>query len=239
VKAVLLDAAGTLIRPREPVGETYAAVARQFGMALDPDELSKAFARVLDDMPDLAFHWSSTSDLRRQERDWWQTLLDRVVGFRGSRAGGFDDFFLTLYGHYARGQAWECYPDVIAALKGLRARGCKLAVVSNFDSRLSGILRDLGIGDLMDVVVYSSGAGSAKPDPVIFKKALAALGVSAERAIHVGDSVRADIAGAAAAGIAGLLIRRGRLPAASSESVIGSLEDLLARADSVFPTRIS
>lgn len=226
---MLLDAAGTLIRPRDPVGETYAAAARQFGAEIDPGQLSRAFGAVFDHMPALAFDWTSMDELRHLERDWWRTLVGRVVARTGCDIRDFDGYFETLYQHYARGSAWECFPEVPAVLKALRAGGRKLAVVSNFDSRLPGILQDLGIRDQMDAVIYSSGAGSAKPDPAIFRQALVVLGVASQSAIHVGDSARADVAGAAAAGIAGLLIRRGHAAANGSETVIGSLAELLVR----------
>jgi putative hydrolase of the HAD superfamily len=233
-EAVLLDAAGTLIRPREPIEQTYAAAARRFGVELDPGKLLQSFDAVLDEMPDLAFHPRSTEHLHCKERGWWQDFVRRVVRLAGcSRGGDFDGFFETLYEHYAQSHAWECFFDVLPVLRALRAKDCKLAVVSNFDSRLPGILRDLGIWGYMDAVVYSSEAGSAKPDPAIFKKALAALGVPAEQALHVGDNPRDDVAGAAAAGIRGLLIRRDNLPlsGSGSDSVIGSLADLVVRSD--------
>jgi len=232
VKAVLLDAAGTLIRPREPVGETYAAAARRCGAELEADKLARAFKEVFGDMPDLAFEWTSMDGLRRQERDWWRMLVRRVVAGTGSSIGDFETFFASLYEHYAQVHAWECFPEVPAVLQGLRSRGCGLAVVSNFDSRLPGILQGLGIHSHMDAVIYSSRAGSAKPAPAIFRQALAALGVAPQRAIHVGDSLRADVDGAIAAGLSGLLIRRGHAPATASRQVIRSLDQLLVRIES-------
>jgi putative hydrolase of the HAD superfamily len=231
-EAVLLDAAGTLIRPREPVGETYAGMARRFGAKLDPELLSRAFPEVLADMPDLAFAWTSTAELQSRELDWWRTLVGRVLTRVGGSVRDFDGFFDSLYRYYAEGCVWECFPEVSSALTALQAQGCRLAVVSNFDSRLPGILNDLGLADSVDAIIYSSKAGSAKPDPAIFQAALAALRVSHEAAIHVGDSPQADVAGAAAAGIAGLLIRRGYVSEtgfeqATSEGVIGSLTELL------------
>jgi putative hydrolase of the HAD superfamily len=229
VGAVLLDAAGTLIRPSEPVGETYAAVARRCGAELEADKLAQAFKVVFGGMPDLAFEWTSMDELRRLERDWWRRLVHRVVACTGSSIGDFETFFETLYEHYAQVCAWECFPEVPAVLEGLRSRGCKLAVVSNFDSRLPAILQGLGIHGHMDAVIYSSRAGSAKPAPAIFRQALGALGVAPQRAIHVGDSLRADVDGAIAAGLTGLLIRRGHSPATASSQVICSLDQLLVR----------
>jgi putative hydrolase of the HAD superfamily len=229
VQAVLLDAAGTLIRPSEPVGETYAAVARRYGADLEADELTQAFGKVFGDMPDLAFEWTSMAELRRLERDWWRQLVQRVVGWTGSSIDDFDAFFETLYQHYAQGHAWQCFPEVPAVLQGLRTRGCKIAVVSNFDSRLPDILRAVGIHGYLDAVIYSSEAGSAKPAAAIFTRALAALGVAPQRAIHVGDSPGADLEGAMAAGVGGLLMRRGRVPATGTQQAIRSLDELLAR----------
>lgn len=237
--AVLLDAAGTLIRPSEPVGETYAAVARRYGVELEAEKLAQAFAEVFGDMPDLAFQWTSMGELRRLERDWWRMLVHRVVAWTGSSIGDFETFFETLYEYYAQGQAWQCFPEVPVVLEGLRNRGCKLAVVSNFDSRLPGILHEVGILDHMDAVIYSSEAGSAKPDPAIFRQALDALGVAPERAIHVGDNSGADVGGAIATGLEGLLIRRADPPAAGSDQVIRSLDELLVRVEGLDGCRAS
>jgi len=227
VETFLLDAAGTLISPREPVGVTYAAAAKRFGTELQAEKLAPAFTAVFGAMPDLAFEWTSMDELRRLEHDWWRELVQRVVAWTGSRIDDFDSFLETLYEHYAQGDAWECFPEVPATLEVLRNRGYKLAVVSNFDSRLPGILQAVGIHGHMDAVIYSSAAGSAKPDPAIFSCALAALGVGPEHVIHVGDSPGADVGGARAAGLAGVLIQRGHSSTAASGRVIRSLDELL------------
>lgn len=227
--AVLLDAAGTLIRPVAPVRETYYRTAERFGLTLDDGKLAQAFGEVFRDMPPLAFAWSSRDELQRLEREWWRTLVRRVIARAGSIPSDIDGFFNALYRHYAEGAAWECFPEVPRLLQGLRECGCKLAVVSNFDSRLPGILRALDLFDQVDAVVYSSEAGSAKPDPDIFDQALDALGVFPHRAIHVGDNAAADLAGAAAAGIVGVLIQRDRTQATVSPHEIVSLDALLPR----------
>lgn len=230
-RAILLDAAGTLIRPCEPVSETYAAVARRYGVDLDVEKLAQAFESVFRDMPELAFEWASLEELYEQERAWWRLLVLRVIDRTGNFSGDFDRFFAALYAHYGQGHAWRCFPEVPDALAGLRDKGYRLAVVSNFDSRLPGILRAVGIDGFMDAIIYSSRAGSAKPDPAIFRQALDALGIAPEQALHVGDSAEADVGGAIAAGLAALLIRRGQVPVAGSAQVIHSLDDLADRLE--------
>ena len=121
---------------------------------------------------------------------------------------GFDAYFDRLFAHYADAGAWQVYPEVPDVLAVLRARGVALAVVSNFDSRLSPLLEALGIASFFDAVVCSGEVGVAKPDRAIFAHALAALGVEAPEALHVGDSRKADYDGARAAGIDALLVDR-------------------------------
>ena len=224
----MLDAAGTLITPSEPVAVTYARVAKRYGAELDVGTLAQAFTEVFGDMPDLAFEWRSAEELHGLEREWWRTLVRRVVARTGTRMRGVDDYFETLYQHYAEGGAWKCFPEVTRVLEWLRGRGFKLAVVSNFDSRLPGILRALGVHPLLDAVIYSSEAGSTKPNPAIFRRALAALGVPPQQAVHVGDNATADVAGAADAGLTGVLIQRGDARVSRSPRVISSLDELPA-----------
>ena len=228
--AVLLDAAGTLIAPAVPVAETYVDLAREFGADPDPATLSRAFAEALAAMPALAFPFKSDEELHRLEYEWWRTLEARVVQRSGMTVDRFDGYFDRLYAYYASGAAWVCYPEVRIVLQQLRTDGYRVVVVSNFDSRLTGIFEDLGIEAFFDGVIYSSRAGSAKPDPDIFRQALSLASVAAERAVHVGDNPRADMDGARAMGIDGLLVDRTSRPRrAARDAVIDDLTGLLVR----------
>ena len=92
---------------------------------------------------------------------------------------------------------FEPEPGALEAVRRLERLGIALCVVSNWDVGLEEHLRALG---LRLPVVTSAEAGAPKPDPAVFRLALARLGVAADRALHVGDSP-ADEQGAAAAGM--------------------------------------
>ena len=206
-RAVLLDAAGTLIDVAGPLGDTYSGLAREFGGDLDPETLTTGFRIAFADTPPMAFPGLTGANLDRAERDWWRAVVDRVTRAAGG-VPAFDAYFDRLYAHYASAPAWRVYPEVPEVLQALRERGLRLAVVSNFDTRLPPLLDALGLATFFDAVVCSGEAGAAKPDGAIFARALAALGVEASEALHVGDSREADYEGARAAGIEALLVDR-------------------------------
>src|SRR5512132_2858322 len=78
---------------------------------------------------------------------------------------------------------FEAYPDVRPALRELRERGERLVAVSNWDCSLPEVLDRVGIGELLDGVVSSAGAGARKPDPAIFQRALELAGVGPDEAL--------------------------------------------------------
>ena len=116
------------------------------------------------------------------------------------------------------------HDDAIMFLRALRARGIRVALVSNCMENTRPLLSGLGVSALADVVVLSCEAGCAKPDARIYRQALDQLGVRAGAAVLVDDQP-AFCAGAAAVGITALQIARGREPprAAPGITVIGSL----------------
>jgi putative hydrolase of the HAD superfamily len=226
---VTLDAGGTLFAVAEPVGRTYARLAARHGLGVAADRLERAFDAAFRATPPLAFPGASPARLADRERAWWHALVRRAFGAAAAHAS-FDACFAELFAHYGRAAAWRVFPEVPDALAALRARGLRLAVVSNFDGRLPGLLAALGLGALFDAVVYSSRAGAAKPAPAIFAAALAALGEAPDAVVHVGDGVEADVGGARAAGLRAVLVdRAGLRPVAPADvTVIASLAALPA-----------
>jgi putative hydrolase of the HAD superfamily len=207
VEAVTLDAAGTLIAAAEPVGRTYARSAARHGIALAADDAERNFREALAAAPPLAFPGADARRLAEHERAWWRAVVRRAFG-PAVHAASFDACFAELFAHYGRPEAWRVFPEVPATLRLLRARGLRLAVVSNFDARLLPVLAGLGLDSLLDLVVHSSAEGVAKPRPAIFLGALGALGVSPAAALHAGDGLVADVEGARSAGMAAVLVDR-------------------------------
>ncbi len=205
LRGVLFDAAGTLIAPREPVGATYARMARGFGVEISGWRLNDAFRRMLAQAPPMVFPGRTIAEVEALERAWWRELVrgsfHAADSALAARFYELDACFEALFAHYADARAWTAVAGSHALLRSLRARGLATGVVSNFDRRLHGILDGLELTGLLDVVALPSDAGAAKPDVAIFEWALRRLDLAASQALFVGDDVREDVEGARAAGL--------------------------------------
>ncbi len=102
------------------------------------------------------------------------------------------------------------FPDHHASLLEALADRAKLGLCSNF-SRSETALEVLATGGFtphLGAVVISDAVGWRKPSAAIFEETLARLGVAPEETLHVGDSLRADVGGAASLGIRNVWITR-------------------------------
>jgi putative hydrolase of the HAD superfamily len=200
---VLFDAAGTLIRPRESVGTTYARLARGHGVVISAWRLDDAFHRVLDKAPPMLFPDAPETEVPDLERAWWRECVRQVFRAADSSARADDELalFEALWSWFASPQAWEALPSAHATLRSLRAAGVTTAVVSNFDGRLPALLAGMGLLALLDGVFLPGNTGAAKPDAAIFLAATRALGLEPARCIYVGDHPERDVAAARAVGM--------------------------------------
>ena len=230
IRAITFDARGTLLRVRFPVGETYAAVARRHGAELSTEAIQAAFFDVFPGMPPLAFPPMSDDALFAREYEWWRNLVERVVAAAEQKVDDFDKFFNELFAIYRGAEAWKPYREAASVLCLLRSAGYKLALVSNFDSRIEQVLVSLNLSIWFDAVVFSSRAGVPKPHPGIYERALAELDVEPAETLHVGDDLIKDWEAARAVGMDAILIdRNGRYTGRTPKEcqVIEDLEGLL------------
>ncbi|MBX3327947.1 MAG: HAD-IA family hydrolase [Nitrospira sp.] len=210
IRVVFFDAADTLFHVQGSVGEIYLQHAVKFGFLQKSDSLAAitlAFRRAFREAPPPVFATMDPVRLKQSERLWWFDIVHNVF-YRVGMFERFDEFFDHVFRVFEDHGSWCLFPETVSTLARLKAQGLELGVISNFDSRLFGVLRGLGIAEAFDTVTISSLAQAAKPAPQIFLSALEKHAVDPEEALHVGDSLREDVEGGRKAGLHVALIDR-------------------------------
>ena len=100
------------------------------------------------------------------------------------------------------------YPETVAVLESLRGRMRLVVVTNGTEEHQRAKLDASGLTGHFDAIVTSGAVGASKPDPAIFRAALAAVGCRPDHAAMVGDNPLRDIAGAQQAGLRGVWIDR-------------------------------
>lgn len=129
----------------------------------------------------------------------------------------------------------DLVPGAVKTLCELRSAGIRTAIISDIGLTPSSALMQhptvLEVLDLVEVKTWSDEVGRYKPDPYIFACTLERLGVEASEAVHVGDRLRTDVAGARGAGMMSCRFRgvfndTADLPEA--DVVVERLDDILS-----------
>jgi putative hydrolase of the HAD superfamily len=220
--AVLLDALGTLVALEPPAPRLRIELLERFGLEVNQADAARAIAA------EIAYYRAHLDEGRdeaalRALRRRCAEVLRSALPDPASRLE-LDPLVEALLASLR----FSAFPDVRPALQSLRESGRRLVVVSNWDVSLVGVLRNLELEPLLDAIVTSADAGARKPSPSIFEQALGRAGVPAADAVHVGDSLDEDVAGARGAGIEPILIHRGDGPRVAGVRTISSLSELEA-----------
>ena len=230
-RVVSLDALGTLVELDDPVGR----LAEQLGARGVEVSEAHAGAALREEIAYYRAHHDSGVDAASLAR--LRARCTEVL--RGALAqAGADGEALRALGPGALGEAllaalrFVVFDDVPDALCELRGDGHRLVVVSNWDVSLHVMLRETGLDELVDAALSSAEAGVRKPAPEIFARAVALVGGPRDGppAVHAGDSVELDVAGALGAGLDAVLVARGGVVPAvpAGVPVIASLAGLAA-----------
>ena len=158
-----------------------------------------------------------------------RSTLQRV----GADASLYAKAWALYQRHYAEvnGAHADVYPGVVEGLVALKARGLKLACLTNKPTAFAlPLLRQKGLADFFSVVFGGDAFERKKPDPLPLLKTCDALGTSPARTLMVGDSSN-DARAARAAGCPVVLVSYGYnhgepVAAVDADGVIDRLDQL-------------
>lgn len=139
---------------------------------------------------------------------WWSELIPvfvKALSHLGLSESSHKLIAEAVRDEYLRIDSWRPASDAIEVLKLLRAEGWGHVIISNHVPELQTIVAGLGLGPYFERVYSSAQLGVEKPNPAFLHRVLTSLG-NPISAWVIGDSVRADIAAARAAGLPSILV---------------------------------
>jgi putative hydrolase of the HAD superfamily len=211
IRAVTFDVGGTLMAPWPSVGHVYARVATaHIDFAADPERITRQFLSA----------WRARDEFDYSREGWFDLVRHSFHGV----AEVSEALFTALYDSFSTHDAWRVYDDVIPCFEALQKRDIRLAVISNWDTRLKPTLKSVGLHDYFDVITVSGEHGHNKPAREIFDATARALNLPSSEILHIGDSYREDYMGARHAAFHALHLDR----EAQTSGAIASLEGLIS-----------
>jgi len=197
---LFVDATDTLLRVHGSVGRLYAAAARRHGFEAAAESIDRSFRAAIGAAPPACFPGEDPARLAQRERQWWHAVVVQTFAPLGPFAR-LEPFFDEVFEMFRTTAAWDLLPGARETLVALHAGGLRLGILSDMDARVIDVLEELRLRALFDPIVLSTRSGASKRDGALFPIALERAGVPPPRALHVGDSLTADVAAARRAGI--------------------------------------
>ena len=222
-RAILLDALGTLLELQAPLPALQALMRERHGVEVSAQDGRSALHAEMRHYRANCVRAANAASLLELRLEC-AGIIATALGGRAQELGA-RELLPTLLDSLR----FAPFPEVPQTLARWREHGLRLVVASNWDVSLHEVLERTGLRGLLDGVATSAEVGSAKPSGELFAAALELAGAAAAEAVHVGDSLEEDIAGARAAGIEAVWVRRERhraLAAPAGVAVIATLDEL-------------
>jgi len=226
IEAVFFDAHNTIIRLSPEAPDIYYLVGKEYGSKASLEDYRTTYNSLRDEWFSHPLRLEAIQSQDHDKRkEWWMLFVKAVYKGVGLDSVS-DEHFERVYNSFTGTQYWQVFDDVLETLELLKKMNIKLGVISNWDTRLMKILKDVDLFDKFEQVTISSDVGHEKPSPKIFMIAAKNLEVSLNSSIYVGDSPEKDVVAANNAGMKGILISRDRVNYSDLDTIF-DLRDLI------------
>jgi putative hydrolase of the HAD superfamily len=171
--------------------DAWLGILEDAGFATEREQLEKAMA---ESWQTFLAHWQAGEQYTHTE-----AAIEIVERLGYKVPPDVHDGLLRTYSYGEEKPSLT--PNIEQCLRTLRGAGVRIGIICDVGMtpsvELRGILEHFGVLELFDHWSFSDEVGHYKPSPLIFDHALAGLGgIAADRAAHVGDLRRTDVAGA-------------------------------------------
>jgi sugar-phosphatase len=210
LRAAIFDMDGLLLDSEPFWQRAERAAFARVGVRLSDDDLCRTIGMRIDEVADYWYERRPWNPARGTRAEVVEAVLDRIE-------------------HLVRAEG-RLLPGVPEAIALLQGRGLRLGLASSSPSRIIGaVVAALELEDVFEVVHSAELEARGKPHPGVYLSAMERLGVAAETAFALEDSV-AGLRAAHAAGLRCVAVpdprQRGAMAFDAAEIVLESLADL-------------
>ncbi|KAG2146485.1 HAD-like domain-containing protein [Suillus bovinus] len=202
IRLVTFDALHTLVTPRLPIYVQYSQTFAPYLGVLEPGLLKQSFKVALSQVQKENPTYQGNSGAE----GWWSEVIKRTAIGAGANQQAVDSslpqIVPSLMERFSSRQGYKLFHDSLPVLRRLHHMNIRTALISNTDTRMFSVLKDLEIAPYLGSILLSEAVGIEKPSAEIF------LPMEMQDSVHVGDELESDYRGARAAGMHALLLRR-------------------------------
>ena len=192
IAAVILDVGQTILSPDYSFIQTLFS---DYGVHTTIPELARGAALGREKY------------FRGDDDNRWKEYFEFWFSHAGVAPQYFPTLLLQVRERHHREYLWNWVePTARTTFEQLRARGYRLAVVSNADGKVESVLHGLELAHFFECIIDSKIVGVEKPDPRIFQLALEHLQLPGSSCVYVGDNYDRDVIGARRANLTPILL---------------------------------
>ncbi len=204
LRAVFFDFGGTLAWTPPSVSRpavVWTATFERLGLPIVEVRFEEALSQVDQELGSLIYSFVGRMD------EYWRLYDDCVMDHLRIRRRR-DEIRAAVQQVFDDPSNVRLYPETRTVLTKLTAQGYRLGVISNHNDRLLSELKVHRIDRFFGSVTYSQEVGAEKPAREVFTRALERAGCAPGEAMHVGNSLSADVEGARRSGLQPVWVNR-------------------------------
>ncbi|MFX1245473.1 MAG: HAD family hydrolase [Promethearchaeota archaeon] len=232
ISSVFFDHGGTLFDYYPSNSVIWTKIAKRLGVTITPDDprIQRGLRTQIQEFDKI------DKDFRELSEDELHKLNCSVLKAMGVDTEGSFEIVNEEFNTREQGRLFQIYPEAADTLRRIKQKGIKIGLISNIEMELvpkrRQSLQQHRIHQYFDAIILSAEVNAWKPDKEIFEIALRKIGErNPAQAIHVGDSLRADVMGARNAGLIPVLFDPLNLRSVENVITIKALSEILEYLD--------
>ncbi|MAG47641.1 hypothetical protein CL617_03470 [archaeon] len=218
---ILFDFGDTLVQLDPSKEDVFLNVLKRHNIKIKKEEMKKAFLFYID---------MKTSVLTlKNEEEKKEFLIGKnkkiliMLGIKNN----IEQLAIEINSEFKKAH-WVLFPEVISVLEKLKEKGFRLGILSNWESVLHELCKNLDITHYFDFIVASADVGLEKPDPEFFRTVLSKNDMDAEKTVYVGNDYEQDIISSGNLGIKPILFDKDDIYAEKDCDKIRDLNDIFS-----------